>query len=99
MSDIFGSSSNDRFGSGQGGQNAGSGFSTAITQYGSETVVCAIKPGLTVGQMFASNADELGFDADRSVVYRCRGQQIDPNTAPVADAIYTASITHEQKGL
>lgn len=94
--DIFGSSSRDTFG-GQGSQPV-SGGQTFIIQYGTESVVVPMRNGLTVGQAFADNADELGFDADRSVVYRCRGQQIPAETAPVADSIYTASITHEQKG-
>lgn len=69
-------------------------------QFGTENVQVTIRPGMTIKDAFVMNADYLGFDPDRTMAYRDnQNNLLDGNEAPEAGLVYTASITHDEKGL
>jgi hypothetical protein len=67
-------------------------------KFGTELAEIGITDRLTVERAFKAKADVLGFDPERAVNYRNRGQLIDGTERVKADEIYVASVTHEQKG-
>lgn len=68
-------------------------------QFGTEHVNVAVRPGMTIKDAFIMNADFLGFDSARTLAYRDnRANLLDGNERPEAGMVYTASITHDEKG-
>jgi len=79
------------------GMNNGAG--TFTVQFGTESVVTAIRAGMNLRDSFVVNADFLGFDSDRLLTYRDnRNNILDGHEVPEAGVVYTASITHDEKG-
>lgn len=69
-------------------------------QFGTESAQVAYRSGMTIKDAFVMNADYLGFDPDRTMAYRDnRNNLLDGNEAPEVGVVYTASITHDEKGL
>lgn len=78
------------------GQEAGGTFTI---QFGTEHVNVLARPGMTVKDAFIMNADFLGFDSARTLAFRDnRANLLDGNEAVEANMVYTASITHDEKG-
>jgi len=69
-------------------------------QFGVESTTLRLTNGLTVKDAFAQNAAYLGFSLDRRLTYRDnQNNLLTGNEQVVASRIYTASITHDEKGL
>ena len=69
-------------------------------QFGTEHVQVPVRAGMTIKDAFITHADYLGFDPDRTMAYRDNHNNLlDGNEAPEVGVVYTASITHDEKGL
>ena len=68
-------------------------------QFGTEHVNVALRQGMTIKDAFIMNADYLGFDSARTLAYRDNHHNmLDGNERPEAGMVYSASITHDEKG-
>lgn len=72
---------------------------TFTVQFGVESTTLRWTPGLTVRDAFSQNAPYLGFSTDRRLTYRDnQNNLLTGSEEVVAGRIYTASITHDEKG-
>ena len=68
-------------------------------QFWTEHVNVVFRSCMTINDAFIMNADFLGFDSDRLLAYRDnRANLLYGNESPEAGMVYTASITHDEKG-
>jgi hypothetical protein len=68
-------------------------------QFGTESVQVGFRNGMTIKDAFIMNSDFLGFDPDRSLAYRDNSNNLlDGHERPEPNAVYTASITYDEKG-
>jgi hypothetical protein len=68
-------------------------------QFGTEHVAVVYRQGMTVKDAFVQNADFLGFDTDRVLTYRDNHNNLlDGTEEPEIGVVYTAAITHDEKG-
>lgn len=68
-------------------------------QFGTEHIDVPFRDGTTVRDAFMQNADFLGFDTDRILAYRDNHNNLlDGNEQVEPGVVYTASITHDEKG-
>lgn len=82
-----------------GEDNSRSEGGTFSIQFGTEHVNVGVRPGMTVKDAFIMNADFLGFDSARTLAFRDnRANLLDGNETVEAGMVYTASITHDEKG-
>ena len=79
--------------------DAPNGAGTFTVQFGTESVIATLRAGQSLRDAFVINADFLGFDSDRLLTYRDnRNNILDGHEVPEAGVVYTASITHDEKG-
>jgi hypothetical protein len=81
-----------------GGGAAPANGPTCVIQYGSESATVAVD-GRTIRQLFEANAEALGFERNRPVVFRTAGTIVDGGRLAEAGRTYVAAVTYEQKGL
>jgi hypothetical protein len=68
-------------------------------QFGTESVDVSYRQGMTIKEAFVMKSDYLGFDPDRVMAYRDNHNNLlDGNEVPEVGVVYSASITHDEKG-
>jgi len=68
-------------------------------QLGTESRVVKKKPGMTIRDAFVMNAVHLGLNFSKELKIRSsRGGTVNADSAPQANVVYTATISHEEKG-
>jgi len=97
MGNIFDNMREEDFEADQSSTSSAEGYFTV--QFGTESTGVEMRSGMTIKDAFMMNADFLGFDPDRQLSYRDNENNLlDGHETPEVGMIYSAAITHDEKG-